>query len=312
MSPRTYEAASLSEIIHKNHVVALVERGVPARLALEFEGDTALFQGRYRDALASYRAARGASWRVRAKMGWCCFHLKQWEAGARFLGEAARRGETLPLLALIRCLAGKNSRAGEWDEEIDRLVRALLALPDPVPHFYELADAHVIDPVLRLQALRKGWESFPAEVALRRRYTLALWAAGAPEADVCTLVREAVAPVDAAPEDLWQGYEILLSFARHPEGLALVHRLASTSGRPDRLALALVEADVQVLAGDLDRAAAGLQALVASLNLDDDHEREVALHATKALLQERRQRWDQIDLEHLTKPPWRRCIVSPY
>jgi len=285
MTPAHPDPAPLTSVLATGYAPPTPEAGVPDRIALELEGDLALSQARYADALAFYRAARGASWRLRAKMGWCCSHLKQWEAGAKYLGEAARRGEALPLLALIRCLAGMNSRAGERDEEIDRLVRALLAVPDPAPHFYELADAHVIDPMLRLQALRKGWESFPAEVALRRRYTRALWAAGAPEADVCALVREAVGPVDAAPEDLWQGYEILLSFARHPEALALVRRLASASGRPDRLALALVEDDVQVLAGDLDRAAAGLQALVASLKLDDDHEREVALHATKALLQ---------------------------
>ncbi|MBY0242460.1 MAG: hypothetical protein K2X55_24415 [Burkholderiaceae bacterium] len=272
-------------IIATGYVPPVIQPEVTARIALEFEGDEALSQARFADALVSYRAARSTSWRIRAKMGWCCFQLEQWETGGRFLGEAARRGEALPLLALIRCFAGMNGRAGELDEEIDQLVRALLDLPDPASEFYELADVHMIDPVLRLQTLRLGWERFPAEVTLRRRYTRALWAAGGPEAEVFALVHAAVASVEAAPEDLWQGYEIAVSFGRHQEGLTLVRRLADASSPPDRLALALVEEDVHILAGDLDAAAAGLRTLIASLNLDHDHEREVVLHAAKALVQ---------------------------
>lgn len=285
MIPPPPHPVPLSSVIATGYAPPRPEAGVSAKLALELEGDAALSHARYADALASYRAARGASWRLRAKMGWCCSHLKQWDAGAKYLREAASRGETLPLLALIRCLGGMNSRAGEWDEEIDRLVRALLDLPDPVPGFFELADAHMIDPVQRLQALRCGCERFPAEVTLRRRYARALWAAGAPEAEVCAFVHAAVAPTDAVPEDLWQGYEILSSFARYPEALVLVRRLASASRRPDRLALVLVEADIQVLAGDVDAATVVLDALLASVSLEDDQEREVALHAAKALLQ---------------------------
>lgn len=272
-------------IIATGYVPPVLQPGVTARIALEFEGDEALSQARYADALVSYRAARSTSWRIRAKMGWCCFQLEQWETGGRFLGEAARRGEALPLLALIRCFAGMNGRAGELDEEIDHLVRALLDLPDPASEFYELADVHMIDPVLRLQTLRLGWERFPAEVTLRRRYTRALWAVGGSEAEVFALVHAAVASVEAAPEDLWQGYEIAVSFGRHQEGLTLLRRLADASRPPDRLALALVEENVHILAGDLDAAAAGLWTLITSLNLDYDHEREVVLHAAKALVQ---------------------------
>ncbi len=95
----------------------------------------------------------------------------------------------------------------------------------------------------------------------------------------------AVAAGDAAPEDLGQGHEIAIHFERYQEALALLHRLASASLPHDRFLLALVEADVQILAGHLDVAAERLRALTELLNLDDDREREVALHAAKGMLQ---------------------------
>lgn len=287
MTPTKPDPAALSVIITTGYVPPVLEAGVQARIGLELEGDAALSQSRYADALASYRAARGASWRLRAKMGWCCFQLKQWEAGARFLEEAGRRGEALPMLALIDCLTALNGRAGERDEDLDRLVRCLLELPEPDPYFYELADIHLIDPALRLQQLRLGHERFPAETELRRRYTRALWAAGGAEADVFSLVHAAVAAADAAPLDLWQGYEIAAYFGRYRDALTLVRRLAEQSEPHDQSLLSLVDADLLILDGDHVGAADRLRALIASLDIDDEDEREVAQCAARMLLQVR-------------------------
>jgi tetratricopeptide (TPR) repeat protein len=259
--------------------------GIPTRLALERQGDAALAQGRFAEALVLYKAAHASSWRLRCKMGWCSWNLEQWEAGARYLADAPRRGEVLPLVALIKCVAALNGRTGERDQELDGLVRVLLLQPDPDPYFYELADLHMIDRSARLEQLRAGYEKFPADAGIRRRYTRAAWGAGVSEEELLHLVHEATSPIDAAPEDLWQGYEILWDCRRYDEASALVQRLVSISPLQDRPYLQLVEADTAMQAGELAAAYALYEALILSLNTDDRDQRELALQAAKGLLQ---------------------------
>lgn len=259
--------------------------GTLTKVALELEGDAALAQRRFSEALVLYKAVRASSWRLKSKMGWCCWSLEQWEAGARYLADAPRRGEVAPLVALIQCVAALNGRTGERDEELDGLVRVLLLQPDPDPYFYELADTHMIDKAGRLEQLRIGYERFPADAGLRRRYTRAAWGAGVPEENLLRLVREATGPNDAAPEDLWQGYEIAWDCGRYDEALALVQRLVGSSQPHDRPFLKLVEGDAAMQAGDHAAAFAVYEALILSLNTDDRDQRELALQAAKGMLQ---------------------------
>lgn len=256
--------------------------GTPTRVALELEGDAALAEKRYADALVLYKAARAASWRVKSKMGWCCWYLGQWAAGARYLEDAPRRGEAVPLVTLIQCVAAMNGRTGEKDQELDSLVRALLALPEPDPYFYELADTHLIDKATRLEHLRTGHERFPTDPSVRRRYTRAAWAAGAKEDVLFQLVHAAAGTADAAPADLWQGFEIATDFQRHDEALGYIERLRAESGAHDEALLTLVLADVHTQAGDLAKAAEILATLFRYA--ESMEERGLGLHAAKASL----------------------------
>lgn len=285
MPPQEIEPALLADIIGGAYVPPVPPVDAPARLACELAGDAALVQRQYGDALHAYRAARGTSWRVRSKMGLCCYQLDQWAAAARYLEDAPRRGEAPALAMLVHSLAEQNGRSGEYDEQLDVLVRALLELPHPQPHFYELADSYLIDPELRLQAARSAHERFPDQADLRRRYTRALWTATHQEDELLALVREAADAENAAPEDLWQGAEILQHASRHGEALALVRRLAAMGSFDTQRALALVEADMQFRAGELDAAAATFRKLLGAVDLADGEAREQAMHAAKGLLQ---------------------------
>lgn len=285
MTRQEIEPALLADILGGAYVPPVPPVDAPARLACELAGDAALVQRQYEDALQAYKAARGTSWRVRSKLGLCCYQLDQWAAAARYLEDAPRRGEAPALAMLIHSLAEQNGRSGEYDEQLDVLVRALLELPHPQPYFYELADSYLIDPELRLQHVRSGYERFPGQADLRRRYTRALWTAKHQEDELLALVREAVDAKNAAPEDLWQGAEILQHASRHGEALALVRRLGAVSSAETQRALALVEADMQFRAGELDAAARTFRKLLGTVDLDDGEAREQALHAAKGLLQ---------------------------
>lgn len=285
MTPQEIEPALLADIIGGAYVPPVPPVDAPTRLACELAGDAALVQRQYEDALEAYKAARGTSWRVRSKMGLCCYQLEQWAATARYLEDAPRRGEATALAMLIYSLAEQNGRSGEYDEQLDTLVRVLLELPHPQPYFYELADSYLIDREVRLQYVRSGYERFPGQADLRRRYTRALWTSKHQEVDLLALVREAVDAENAAPEDLWQGAEILQHASRHGEALALVRRLAALSRVEAQRALTLVEADMHVRAGELDAAARTFRKLLDTVDLDDGDAREQALHAAKGLLQ---------------------------
>ena len=297
MTPQEIEPALLADILGGAYVPPAPPVDAPARLACELAGDIALVQRQYEDALHAYKAARGSSWRLRSKMGLCCYQLDQWAAAARYLEDAARRGEAPALAMLIHSLAAQNGRAGEYDEQLDVLVRALLELPHPQPYFYELADSYLIDPELRLQHVRSGYERFPGQADLRRRYTRALWTAKHREDDLLALVREAVDAENAAPEDLWQGAEILQHASRHTEALALVRRLATVSSVETQRALALVDADMQIRAGELDAAARTFRDLLGTVDLNDGEARELALQAAKGLLQVTLEQNDQGAIE---------------
>lgn len=297
MTPQEIEPALLADILGGAYVPPAPPVDAPARLACELAGDIALVQRQYEDALQAYKAARGSSWRLRSKMGLCCYQLDQWAAAARYLEDAARRGEAPALAMLIHSLAAQNGRAGEYDEQLDVLVRALLELPHPQPYFYELADSYLIDPELRLQHVRSGYERFPGQADLRRRYTRALWTAKHREDDLLALVREAVDAENAAPEDLWQGAEILQHASRHTEALALVRRLAAVSSVETQRALALVDADMQIRAGELDAAARTFRDLLGTVDLNDGEARELALQAAKGLLQVTLEQNDQGAIE---------------
>lgn len=285
MNSQDNEPLSLSDLLRGRSAPHSAPMDAPTRIALEFEGDAALAQRRFAEALVLYKAARASSWRLKSKMGWCCWNLEHWEAGARYLADAPRRGEVPPLVALIQCVSALNGRTGERDEELDGLVRVLLLQPNPEPYFYELADTHMIDKSGRLEQLRTGYERFPTDASLRRRYTRAAWGAGVPEDDLLRLVREATDPGDAAPEDLWQGYEIAWGYGRYDEALALVQRLVAASQPQYRPFLKLVEGDAAMLAGELASAYSVYDALILSLNTDDRDQRELAMHAAKGLLQ---------------------------
>lgn len=285
MTPKEIEPALLADILGGAYVPPAPPVDAPARLACELAGDAALVQRQYEDALQAYKAARGSSWRLRSKMGLCCYQLDQWAAAARHLEDVPRRGEAPALAMLIHSVAEQNGRTGEYDEQLDAYVRTLLELPQPQPYFYELADSYLIDGELRLQHLRTGYERFPGHADLRRRYTRALWAAEHLEEDLLALVHEAVDTADAAPEDLWQGAEIMQHAGRHGEALALVRRLTAISDAETQRALALVEADMQVRAGELDAAAGAFRNFLGTIELDDGEAREMAMHAAKGLLQ---------------------------
>ncbi|MGX9221922.1 hypothetical protein ACWV27_26540 (plasmid) [Massilia varians] len=275
---------SLSEVLSAAYSPIVVKPGTPSRVALEIEGDVALAEARHADALALYKATRASSWRIRSKMGWCCWKLEKWAAGARYLADAPRRGEALPLLALTECVAALNDRNGERDEELDGLVGILLALPDPASRVYELAEAHLIDQERRLEQLRIGRDRYPLESSLRRRYVRAVWSAGLGDEQLLRLVIEMTDAPDAAPEDLWQGVEIVSDIGRRELALALFQRLAAGSPFEEQVPLALVEADLHVAAGLLDVAASICRSLAAALGVDAPEDRPLALRAAKGLL----------------------------
>lgn len=285
MTPQEIEPALLADILRGAYVPLAPPVDAPARLACELAGDAALVQRQYEDALQAYKAARGSSWRLRSKMGLCCYQLDQWAAAARYLQDAPRRGEAPAMGMLIHSLAEQNGRTGEYDEQLDALVRTLLELPEPQPYFYELADSYLIDGRMRLQHLRKGYERFPGHADLRRRYTRALWAAEHREEDLLALVHEAIDADKAAPEDLWQGAEIMQHVGRHGEALALLRRLDAVSAPETQRALALVEADMHLRAGELDSAACAFRNFLGRIDLGDGEVREMAMHAAKGLLQ---------------------------
>lgn len=276
--------ALLADILGGAYVPPAPPADAPARLACELAGDAALVQREYEEALQAYRATRGTSWRLRSKMGLCCYQLDRWEPAARYLEDAPRRGEAAPLAMLIHSLAVLNARTGAHDEQLDSLVRILLALPNPQPYFYELADTHLIDQTHQLEQLQTGHRRFPSHAGLRRIYTRALWGAEHPEEDLLRLVQEAVDAPGAAPEDLWQGFEITSHFGRYHLALALVRRLGAISTEHDQRVLALVEADTHSRAGEHDAAADVFRKLIGSIDLDDGQAREVALHAARGLL----------------------------
>ena len=83
MTPQEIEPALLADIIGGAYVPPVPPVDAPVRLACELAGDAALVQRQYEDALQAYKAARGTSWRVRSKMGLCCYQLDQWAAPAR-------------------------------------------------------------------------------------------------------------------------------------------------------------------------------------------------------------------------------------
>ena len=284
MNPASHEPAPLSVVLSPAYQAPDPTPDVPSRVVLEIDGDVALAAARHADALALYKATRASSWRIRSKMGWCCWKLEKWAAGARYLADAPRRGEALPLQALTECVAALNDRNGERDVELDGLVRILLALPDPAPRVYELAEAHLIDQALRLEQLRSGRDRYPLEAGLRRRYVRAVWSAGLGDEQLQQLVSELTDAPDATPEDLWQGVEIVSDIGRRELALALFQRLAAGSPLEEQVPLALVEADLHVAAGLLDVAASIYRSLAAALGADAPEDCTLALRAAKGLL----------------------------
>lgn len=284
MNPASHEPATLSVVLSPEYQAPAPTPDALPRLVLEIDGDVALAEARHADALALYKATRASSWRIRSKMGWCYWKLEKWAAGARHLADAPRRGEALPLMALTECVAALNDRNGERDEELDGLVRILLALPDPALRVYELADAHLIDQTRRLEQLRIGRDRYPLETSLRRRYVRAVWSAGLGDEQLLQLVSEMTDAPDAAPEDLWQGVEIASDIGRRELALALFQRLAAVSPFEEQVPLALVEADLHMAAGLLDVAASIYRSLAAALVVDAPEDRPMALRATKGLL----------------------------
>lgn len=284
MNPVSHEPAPLSVVLSPEYQAPVPTPDALPRLVLEIDGDVALAEARHADALALYKATRASSWRIRSKMGWCCWKLEKWAAGARYLADAPRRGEALPLLALTECVAALNDRNGERDEELDGLVRILLALPDPDLRVYELAEAHLIDQARRLEQLRIGRDRYPLETSLRRRYVRAVWSAGLGDEQLLQLVSEMTDAPDAAPEDLWQGVEIASDIGRRELALALFQRLAAGSPFEEQVPLALVEADLHMAAGLLDVAASIYRSMAAALGVDAPEDRPMALRAAKGLL----------------------------
>ncbi|MDK6079501.1 hypothetical protein [Massilia varians] len=284
MNLASHEPAPLSVVLSAAYQAPDTTPDAPPRLVLENDGDVALAEARYADALALYKATRASSWRIRSKMGWCCSKLEKWAAGARYLADAPRRGEALPLLALTECVAALNDRNGERDQELDGLVRILLTLHDPAPRAYELAEAHLIDEGLRLEQLRSGCDRYPLDTSLRRRYVRAVWAAGEGVEQLLQLVNAMTDAPNAAPEDLWQGVEIASDLGQRELALALAQRLAAGSPLEEQVPLALVEADLHVAAGLVDVAASIYRSLIESIDGAGAEERAIALRAANALL----------------------------
>lgn len=284
MTLHAIEPALLADILGGAYVPRSPPADATARLACELAGDAALVQREYEEALQAYKATRGTSWRLRSKMGYCCYQLDRWEPAARYLEDAPRRGEAVPLAMLIYSLGVVNARTGANDEQLDALVRILLDLPNPRPDFYEFAERHLIDQTYQLEQLQAGHRRFPAHAGLRRIYTRALWGAEHPEEDLLRLVQEAVDAPDVAPEDLWQGFEITSHFGRYHLALALVRRLGHLSTEHEQRVLALVEADTHSRAGEFDAAADVFRTLIGSADLGDDESRELGLRAARGLL----------------------------
>ncbi|WP_139143799.1 MULTISPECIES: hypothetical protein [unclassified Janthinobacterium] len=295
MKSSKYNPASLFQIIGMTDLLRKLPSGQPERILLELVGDQALAGGKYAEALQSYKDAKGKSWRLRKKIGWCCYQLDMLSDCTRYLEDARRHRESKPLAILIDCIAAGNIW-GEHDDELDDLVQMLLELPDKDPYFYELADRHLINTTQRLDKLRFGYETFPENAKLRRIYTRALWGDDLSKDTLLALVSEAVQVPAAEPEDLWQGFEIFHSFGHHAQALELVGRIREISAPFSRRALAFVEADLFNLSGFPDRAAAIYQQLLEDAPSENSCN-DLALHAARGLLQLRVERGSNLEIE---------------
>jgi len=178
------------------------------------------------------------------------------------LGEAdAAEGAFRAALAInpnhAQALAGLAGLTTDHAERAALLDRSLAAAP-------RLVDAHLAyatlqtDPQRRLQALRRAAERVPDSLTIQRVLLDEVLGSGDPRGALALLQQVVADPIGRSPAT----YALAagLPDAVGPQALAFVQ--AGRELYPDSTALAIAEADLQVAAGDLERAEAILREVI--------------------------------------------------
>jgi tetratricopeptide (TPR) repeat protein len=285
MKSTKFEPLPLIDVIGGRYIAPVPPDDAPVRVLCELEGDAALAEKRYEDALTAYKATKAASWRLKSKMGMCCYQLDRWAEGAKLLEEAPKRRESVPLVMLIDCVTWANEWSTERNEKLRSLVRILMELPDQVPYSFELVDKHLVDIKERLPYFKRGFDLFPSDARIRRHYVRALWLSHDYQHDeLMQLGRDCTAETNSAPDDLWLASEIMHNHGRHRESLDLLRRLRATSeGAADQV-LSLVEADGHLLAGEYSEAADMYRTILEVCTKPEIALPELALSSARGLL----------------------------
>lgn len=255
MKTPKFEPSTLSNVLDSRYTHPHAPGGAQKRVLLELEGDAALARQKYEEALASYKAAKGASWRLKAKMGYCAYHLDQHSEAALLLDEAPQHKDSIALIVLIDSLAQDGSKAVENRERIRGLIAVLMGGLTLYPYAFDLVDRHVLNYKERLKYFEAGVGLFPSDANIRRNYLRALWHSGTGDRDqLINLANQCSAAQDAEPQDLWLASQILADQRLPSPALDLLRRLRDTCNGGDLQAMSLVEADTTLLAKDYEAA----------------------------------------------------------
>ena len=179
------------------------------------------------------------------------------------VGEAAAAEEAFRAALAInpnhaQALAGLAGLTTDPGERAAFLDRSLAAAP-------RLVDAHLAyatlqtDPQRRLQALRRAAERVPDSLTIQRVLLDEVLGSGDPRGALALLQQAVADPIGRAPAT----YALAASLPDAVGAQALAFVQEGRGRYPDSTALAIAEADLQVAAGDLERAEAILREVMA-------------------------------------------------